>query len=64
MHKLATSATDQRFEAPQLHFADLNANVLAAVVAAAANGKLAPSEGFNAHLQAVESILAELESRI
>ncbi|RTL23714.1 MAG: transcriptional regulator PpsR [Burkholderiales bacterium] len=37
MHKLATSATDQRFEAPQLHFADLNADVLAAVVAAAAD---------------------------
>lgn len=37
MHNLGTSATDQLFEAPQLYFADLNADVLAAVVAAAAD---------------------------
>lgn len=37
MHNLGTSATDQLFGAPQLYFADLNADVLAAVVAAAAD---------------------------
>ena len=37
MHNLGTSAADQLFEAPQLYFADLDADVLAAVVAAAAD---------------------------
>jgi transcriptional regulator PpsR len=37
MHNLGTSATDQLFEAPELYFADLNADVLAAVVSAAAD---------------------------
>jgi transcriptional regulator PpsR len=37
MHNLGTSATDQLFEAPELYFADLNADVLAAAVAAAAD---------------------------
>lgn len=37
MHNLGTSATDQLFGAPQLYFSDLNADVLAAVVAAAAD---------------------------
>jgi len=37
MHTPGTSVTDQLFEAPQLYFADLNADVLAAVVAAAAD---------------------------
>lgn len=36
MHNVGTSA-DQRFEAPELYFADLNADVLAAAVAAAAD---------------------------
>ena len=36
MHNLGTSA-DQLFEAPELYFADLNADVLAAVVAASAD---------------------------
>jgi len=37
MHNLGTSAAVQLFEAPQLYFADLSADVLAAVVAAAAD---------------------------
>lgn len=36
MHKLGTSAS-QRFEAPELYFADLSADVLAAVVSASAD---------------------------
>ena len=35
MHTPGTAAATQRFEAPELHFSDLSAEVLAGVVAAA-----------------------------
>ena len=60
----AEKIRDRLGEIPLIGHLPMDDRLAAAVVAAAANGKLAPSEGFNAHLQAVESILAELESRI